>query len=111
MASTLPENVHKRSHTLAPGCDPLPHAGSPALEELTSLTHPVGGKTEALPGRPRWAGLVHCVCESVRTLKARGPHVSPSATPTLTVLGHQWGDSFSLVMSTTMSTNSRGTVP
>jgi len=36
----------------------------------------VGGKTEALPGRPEAAGHVHCVFESVRTIKARG-HTCP----------------------------------
>ena len=64
----------------------MPHR--PSSEDSARSPHPVGEKTEAHPGRPEGAGHVHCVCESVRTLKARGPLVYPSAAQTLTVLGN-----------------------
>ena len=51
-----------------------------------------GGKEKAHPGRPVPAGLIHCVCGRVRTVKARWAHVPPSATPTLTVLAPLFGE-------------------
>jgi hypothetical protein len=62
---------------------PMPYRQSP---EGSPLLNPSGATTEARPGRPEGAVHVHCVCATVRALKARGPHVSPSATPTLTAL-------------------------
>ena len=58
----LPENVHKRSHTLARGATHFPTPRRPSSENSGSPILTVGGKTEALPGRPRGAGLIHCVC-------------------------------------------------
>ena len=83
----LPENVHRRSHTVASLMRRPPHLriDRPVRAQPRWPTRQ-GGKTKALPGRPRGAGPIHCVCGRVRTVKARWAHVPPSAAPTLTVL-------------------------
>jgi len=86
------------------GCEASPAPIASFAEERTSVSHPGRGETTAHPGRPITAVLVQCVCETVQSLKARRPHVAPSAAQALTALGHQWIDFFSSSMSTTMST-------
>jgi hypothetical protein len=103
----------KESHSCIPDATTSPRRSGPPPKDSPLSTCLVGGKTEALPGRPEGSGLVHCVCERDRTVKARGPHVSPSAAPTLTFLGKSVGRFFLAgdvhTMSTPMSTRSRGT--
>jgi hypothetical protein len=100
-------------HSCIPDATTSPRRSGPPPKDSPLSTCLVGGKTEALPGRPEGSGLVHCVCERDRTVKARGPHVSPSAAPTLTFLGKSVGRFFLAgdvhTMSTPMSTRSRGT--
>jgi hypothetical protein len=65
---------------------PSPSVCPRATEDSSTVDQPAARATTAHPGRPQGSGHVHCVYETVRTLKVRGPHVSPSAAQILTVL-------------------------
>jgi hypothetical protein len=98
MSTTGVTQLHLRSGHLLTPCPHAPEGAAPHV-------HRRRARTESHPGRPEGAGHVHCVCETVRALKARGPLVSPSAAQALTALAPHWRRILSPVMSTTMSTN------
>jgi hypothetical protein len=62
------------------------------------------GEDKAHVGRSTGTGLVHCVFVNDRTLKARCPHVGPSAAPGLDRPTATFGGGFTVAFSWLMST-------
>lgn len=92
--ASLDNGSYIESHTCTGVRTTSPRCSGPPPEDSPLSPRPPGARTEALPGRPEGSGLVHCVCERDRTVKVRGPHVSPSAAPPLTALGKSVGRFF-----------------
>ena len=96
-----PGRCPQTSHTVASRMRRLPHAAV-GRRLKTRPYRPAwsGGKTEALPGRPRGAGLIHCVCGTCPDRQGTGATRVPLGCADLDRPGEVRGAFLFAVMST-----------